>query len=330
MAAVIEQTFDAAFEHADTTNTVELVRTLIGVEPELVQDFDLTLIDPSARVQVRIDKNNAPKEMVERYAGQMSFSAFPPPVFTLDPLTVDGNTRVAARKIREERFTPALVIPVRWQEADDDMKRRLVFLGETLNNTNGKPLDRAERREMVRNGLELGLSTKQVSQTVGFPINTVNKIRLEVAGEEKLDRVGLSDLKLSDASLRALGKAADLNDQPFHDLAMLVRDSAFTSGETTALAASVRETGSDQLGVERIAREREANAQRIADLARGEQGKPPAARVLRQRLGFVVGREPRAFIETNREQMQEHLDLLEQSVVILNDTINQQRALIQS
>ena len=75
-----------------------LIEALVGVKPRLEQEFDLTTIDPDGRVQVRIDKNNAPREMVERFAAQMSFSAFPPIVVTQDARIIDGNTRYRARR----------------------------------------------------------------------------------------------------------------------------------------------------------------------------------------------------------------------------------------
>jgi len=319
-----EQGFDSQFDSVNFTDPSELIEVMTGTKPRLVAEFDLTAIDPDERVQVRIDKNNAPKEMVERFAGQMAFSVFPPIVVTQDAHIIDGNTRFRARLKREERYSPALVVPIAWEGADAKMKIRLEYLGLALNNINGKALDRVERRKMVRDALQLGMSSKQVTMTVGFPANVVSGIRRELDGEAKLERVGL-EITVRDAALRALGKASDLNDKPFSELATLAADAGFNASEIGALAATVRDVGSDELALERIARERDANAQRIADRKRGGDGHPPASRVLRQRLGFIENREVSALVETNRERMQDHLGALEAAIAKLTEVVAAQR-----
>jgi hypothetical protein len=104
---VEQQSFDGRFDSVDFTDANDLIEAILGAKAKLNAEYDLTLIDPDGRVQVRIDKNNAPREMVERFAGQMSFSVFPPIVVTQDNRIVDGNTRYRARLKREDRFTPA-------------------------------------------------------------------------------------------------------------------------------------------------------------------------------------------------------------------------------
>lgn len=334
MTVVENEGFDSNFDSVNFTDAADLVEAIIGVEATLEQEFDLSRIDPDGRVQVRIDKNNAPREMVERFAGQMAFSAFPPIVVTADARIIDGNTRYRARRKREDRFCPALVVPVAYEDADEALKTRLEYLGLALNNSNGKALDRKERRTMVRDALELGMSTKQITATVGFPATVVNGIRRELEAETKLERVGLNDpnepLQIRDASLRSLGRAVDLNDQPFAGLATLAIDAGFAASEISALAASVREVGSDELALERIAREREANVQRIADRRRGGNGHPPAARTLRQRMGFILARETSALVETNRERMAEHLEALEQTIAKLESVLAEQRQVVEA
>jgi hypothetical protein len=324
--------FDGNFDSVDFTSANELIETLVSVKPRLEQQFDLTTVDPDERVQVRIDKNNAPKEMVQRFAAQMSFSLFPPIVVTEDARVVDGNTRVKARRAREERYCSALVIPVSWDDADELTRTKIEYLGLALNNSNGKPLDRAEKRKMVRDALQLGMTPKQITATVGFPTSVINAIRLELAGEKKLERVGLKapdeETKMRPAALRSLGRQVDLNDQPFTELATLTDEAGFAVGEISALAAAVRETGSDELGLERIAREREANAQRIADRAQGKDGYPPAARQLKSRLGFINDKEVSALVETNPERMADHIEALESAIAKLQEVLVEQQKLV--
>lgn len=323
-----EEGFDGRFDSVDFTSALELIEVITGHKARQIDEYDLTAVDPAGRVQVRIDKNNAPKEMVERFASQMAFSVFPPIVVTEDNRIIDGNTRVAARRKREERFCTALVVPVSWDEGDGAQRIQIEYLGLALNNSNGKALDRIERRKMVKDALEMGMSPRQVQVSVGFPLNVVNGIRHEIAGEHKLGRVGLTDIKLRDATLRALGRASEMNDDPFRELAVLTADAGFSAAEIKALAASVRETGSDQLGIERIGREREANAQRIADRKRGGDGHPPASRKLRQHLGFILKQEPAALLETNVEQMAEHTEMISDSIDVLQDLLAAQQEVI--
>jgi hypothetical protein len=326
-----DASFDSGFDSVNFTDAIELIEAMVKAKPRLEPKFDTTKIDPEGRVQVRIDKNNAPREMVERFAGQMAFSDFPPIVVTEDARIIDGNTRYKARLQRNERYTPALVVPVSWDKADNETKVRLEYLGLALNNSNGKALDRVERRRMVRDALALNMSTKQIATTVGFPTNVINNIRKEVEAEAKVALVGKEELidadkpVLRDAALRALGKAVDLNNEPFAELAQLTADAGFNASEVAAMAASIRDTGSDQLGLERIERERDANAQRIADRKRGGNGYPPASRALRQRLGFIDAKDAQALVETNREKMDDHLAAIEAAIEKLTTAAELQR-----
>src|SRR5262245_41166753 len=169
-----EKLFDGNFDSTDFVDPSALIESMVGLKPKLETDFDLTRIDPDERVQIRIDKNNAPREMVQRFASQMAFSKFPPIVVTRDPRIVDGNTRYRGRVEGGERYAAALVIPIEYDTAEPEMKVRLHYLGLALNNSNGKALDKAERREMARNAILLGMSTRQISSTVGFPDKTIN------------------------------------------------------------------------------------------------------------------------------------------------------------
>ena len=327
---VLEQQFNGTFNHADFDDPSSMIEALTGVRPELDPEYDLTRLAEKDRLQIRIDKNNAPKEMVIRFAEQMAYSAFPPIVVTADDRTVDGNTRVAAYRRRDQRFAPALVIPISYDDAEPEMQLRLQFLGHALNNSNGKTLDRVERRAMAREAIALGMSDRQIAQTTGFPTTIVAGARHEMIAESRMAELGIEvgDLKIADASLRALGRAANLNDAPFKALAELTRDAGLSAGDIKTLATSVRETGSDALGLERIDREREDRALQIADRKAGRAGKPPVARQLRQRLGFVLNHTAEALVERSRDDMAGHLEKLEQAVEVLNQAIGRQRELI--
>jgi hypothetical protein len=317
-------TAERIIEHEGTRRAFQLCEQLFGEPPVIEAEFDLSRVNLDERVQVRFDKNNAPREMVNRFAWQMSESKFPPIVVTVDAVIVDGNTRAKARREREDRYVSAVVLPVNGKDADDVTKERLIFLGQALNALNGKPLDRKEQREMVRHSLSLGMSAKEIQSAAGVKANVVTAVRNEVAGEDKLLRVGLPVDLVRDTSLRALGKASNLNDAPFAELAKLTADAGFNAREVAALAGSVRGLGSDTLALDRVATERDANATRIAQRKEGHDGHPPASRQLRQKLGYINTRPPAAFVETNTDVMADYLDELKTAAAILAETITLQ------
>jgi hypothetical protein len=88
------------YNGAKVAEIEKCIQALLGVEAEFTDRYDRLQIRGDDRVQSRIDKNNAPKFMVERYANQMGEFTFPPVIVTQDHVTVDGNTRVKARAQR--------------------------------------------------------------------------------------------------------------------------------------------------------------------------------------------------------------------------------------
>ena len=297
----------------------ELADEILKVDLAYDDSYDLSQVDLTDRIQVRIDKNNAPKEMVERFTWQMSNSLFPPIVVTEDDVIVDGNTRAHAHRQREDRYVHALIVPVARHGADEETVQRLELFGQALNSVNGKSLDKNEQRSMVYHLIRLGRSNREIQVSAGVKNNVVAQIRNEVEGEDKLLRVGLPIDLVSGPALRALGVVADLNDQPFAELAQLTEDAGFNVGEIRGMAATIRETGSDELALERIKKERDANATRITERRSGTGGHPPAARQLRMRLGFINSRVPEAFVETNTEIMGDFLSELQQAVAVLSE-----------
>jgi hypothetical protein len=324
-AETFNGTFDDAINLSDVTS---LIHALLRVEAEYVEDFDYHKLNPAERIQVRIDKNNAPREMVQRYVHQMAYSQFPPVVVTADDRIIDGNTRVRARWEREERFANALVVPINYGDADDATRERILLLGRMLNNTNGKGLDKTERKLMVRDGLKLGMSERQMTGTIGFPPATVRAVKREIAGQDALVRVGLDQDLLKGSVLGTIGLYDELNEEPLRELARLVADANFGAKEAKGLAVDVKRAGSDEEALRIIRHAREGNAQRIEDVARGGVGKPKQSKQLRQRLGFITARDADVLIETDPAEMPEHLDALAQAIDVLTTTVRKQRELI--
>ena len=310
--------FNGDFRNIGTvTDVPNLIRGLLGVDAEVVEDFDLLQLDPDDRLQVRLDPNNAPAEMVNRFVHQMSFSQFPPPVVTKDNRMVDGNTRRKAFAIRETRFAPVMVIPISFDEADDDTKRRLVLLGLMLNNSNGKPLERAERKSLVKDALAVGMNNTQIAGISGFNMNQVAAMKREISGEELLEDLDVKPGNLKGSQLGAIGQHEDLEDERLEPMVKLAVDANLGAKEIKALGVDVRRAGSDDDAKRIVKQARESNAARIKEVEKGGTGKPPAARGLRQKLGFITARNAEAMVETNPNEMTEHLNTVEASIDIL-------------
>jgi hypothetical protein len=299
----------------------KIIKDTLGVDADFEPQFDRLKIPADERVQSRIDKNNAPAHMVNRYANQMGEFDFPPVVLTKDGIKIDGNTRVAAHTKRGDRYIPALVIPVVWSEADATTRRKLLLISEMINNMNGLPLDDTERKKMARTMIEDGRADEDIVGKVGLNLNVVRELREKHKGRLRLSSLGVN----ADAGhivnvLRAFGKptAQDLDDTTFTKLAELTSDAGLKSNEIGALATALAQQGSAELRSERLARERQARADQITALRTG-QVVPKLAASLRKKLAALFEHPLTAFIEHDPELVQEHVDLLEKAEEILRN-----------
>jgi hypothetical protein len=315
------------------TAVVEIERLGFGFTE--VADYDLTRLDYTRRVQVRETKHYNPRELVERYAAQMSETAFPPIVVTADDWIVDGNTRVDARvRLRKEKFAPAYVLDVEWDGArtTEKQKRLLVALAATLNANAGLPLSAREAREVTAELIKLEWKAEQIARAIGAKPATVTQVRKEIAAVEKLTRVGLNlngSGGVRGASLRALG-AKDvlaLNDVPFRELATLAADAGFNASEITTAAKQARELGADDKAMEMLRHLRVENNDRIQEQKLTGAAKPPVSRQLRQHLGFVTkyqGRE-QELLETDPKVSEAHIASLTTSIQVLSAVLEMQQ-----
>lgn len=315
-----QATFDGRFDAASAdTNVPELIEGVVGVKPEFVEDYDLHLMTDDDRLQVRVESNVAPAFMVNRMANQMAHSKFPPIVVTADDKMDDGNTRRRAYRKREIRFVPAWRIPISYDESDEETQNKLVFLGRLLNNSNGQPLGRTEQRLMARDAIELGLSNAQTVGTVGLSPNIVRAVRREMRGESVVTRVGLPKETLASSQKGALGEFEHVHDEPIKALVELARDANLSVTDIKHLGVDVAQASSDTAAAAVVEAERKALNDRIADVAAGRVGKPPAAKLLRQRLGFITSRDAEQMIERNDANMRAHLEAVEAAIETLTE-----------
>lgn len=313
-----------------STAVVEIER--LGFSCTEVAEYDLTKVDYNRRVQVREVKHYNPRELVERYAVQMSETAFPPIVVTADGWLVDGNTRTEARKrIRKEKFSPALVLDVAYETATAKQKRYLNILAGTLNANSGLALTSKEGRLLAVDMIAEGFKAEQIARALGIKPAGVTQVKKEIEAEAKLKRVGLgTNGSLKGASLRALG-AKDvlaLNDAPYRELAKLAADAGFNASEISSTAREIKETGADDASIKRIEELRVEMNDRIREHELTGVGKPPVSRQLRQHLGYVakfVGRE-QELIETDPKVSEKHVETIKSAIVVLTEVLRLQEA----
>lgn len=317
-------------KYASTVESImQMVRDVAGVEPSYEPSYDLLQLDPRGRVQVRLDKNNAPQEMVDRYRFQMSQSEFPPILVSADRRMIDGNTRGKARLARDEIYTPAIIVPLSWDDGSKDERLRLILLGQVANNMNGKPLSEVERIEAIRNAIKDGWPNARIVYQLGFDEKTVRNLRDEHEARERLAKVGFEDPNVPPAVIRAMGKhGVNLDDDAFAAMAGLAIDAGFNAGEVATIATSLRESPSAETRAERLGREREAQQVRIAEKARGGNGHPPLSRRLKGALHLLTESSHPAedFVERNPDAMVDYLRVLEIAHASLGRIIELQAA----
>jgi hypothetical protein len=293
--------------------------------------YPLANLSPERRIQVRDDKNYAPKEGVARYAEQMGHSVFPPIIVTEDGWIDDGNTRVGGALVRGQNFYPALVLGVEWEgpTTTEAQRQNLYLLAATLNSQNGNPLTESEKRRACAEALRAGWKAEQIGRAVGVHASGVTQIRKEIDAEIKLHKVGMdSNGSLKGASLRALGtkEALGLNDEPFKALAVLAGDAGLNAGEINTAAKEAKATGSDTAAIAYLDTQRTEMADRIRNRQLTGVGSPPVSRQLRQHLGFITkfaGREAE-LIEGNPNVFGTHVEALKSAIAVLTEVLKRQ------
>jgi hypothetical protein len=309
-------------ESGKSSVVIRIITEVLGVEPVLDESYDLYNLRPDERVQSRIDRNNAPAHMVKRYASQMGEFEFPPIVVTQDGVKTDGNTRVKARAERGDRYCSALIIPIDYMTADDETKRKFLYVSEQINNLNGLPLDMEERRKMAETMIALGSSDAEICTKVGLPLRDVRAIREEYMARSRLQIVGKeAEIKtLSPGALRAFGKPkiAELDDEVVASLVDLSSEAGLKANEVKSLAISLGVAGSPELQAERLVRERESRADQIKARSAGLEA-VSRARGLRSSLKVLFAYPATAFVEHNVEWADEHADILGRAQEVLRE-----------
>lgn len=307
--------------------------------------FDLELLSPDRRVQVREPKHYAPKENVLAYAIHMENGArFPAIVVTEDNWIVDGNTRVGASLHRKQKRFPAIIVDVQWETASETKRDELRLVAAGLNDQNGQRLTRSESRAVIAAALRRGLKQEHIARYLGVNSATIGAVRRELQATQKMERVGLrpdnngasfesaAKAVFGGVPLRALGgkPVQDLNDEPFKELALYAKDAGLSTKEVEDLGKELKELASDRAQLDRIVELRVENDERIRQVdLEGGKGKPPVSSQLRQRLGFILEdtRTITLMVERNSDNWTMHADAIKRTIAKLQAVLAEQERL---
>lgn len=314
---------------ATSKSPAELELDRLGFKYTLVPEFNLDQLSDDRWVQVRESEHYAPKEQVQRYVVQMSESTFPPIVVTKDNWGIDGKTRIQARKVRNEKFCTAFMLDESYEGATDKRRNEMAALGATLNCNAGMALTSREIRAQVRNFITLNWKSEQIGRALGAKASVVTAVRKEIAAENRISNLDVPADKLSGATLRALGgkDIVAINDAPYAGLANLAADAGLNAKEISATAKELREAGSDSAALEILAQERAEMEPRIRDHRDTGVGKPPASRMLRQRLGWInqYAVKERELVETSAAGQAVAIEYLQKAITVLTKALELQK-----
>jgi hypothetical protein len=300
----------------------ELCLRYVGVEPTFDQHYDRLQVRMQDRVQARIDKNSAPDFMVKRYAAQMSESHFPAPLVTSDNIPVDGNTRLKAHALRSTRYIEVWVLPIAWETADENMKRKLLLLSLGINAMNGLPLDEDERLKYAQELISDGQSDEEIAGKTGVAMSKLAALRDKYRATERLVHLGINPnhLTLPETTLRAFGKptAMRLDDEAFQDVVNLARDAGLKGSAISAISTALNEATSPETRRERLGRERQALQPQILARQHGHLH-PMQTTKLWKALELLNEHPVTSFVEGNSEKAPEYVQLIDKAVEKLTE-----------
>jgi ParB-like chromosome segregation protein Spo0J len=298
-------------------------------------DYEYAVPNTSRRVQIREEKHHAPKGQVSRYKNALKQGdKFAPIVVSKDGFIVDGNTRSQASSELGYPTIQAVILDRPWEGTGAEhqkVQRRMKMLGAGFNVRNGKGIDNEEIRLLIEFvGEGSGYDATRIAALIGVTATTVTNFFHEKTARERAEELGVRlNGSLSATQLRALGKAK-VNDRPWKAVAELTQKSGMKAGEIDDLVKRSKDAGDDQKALSLIEHEEEVRADQIADYTASGKSIPPAAARLRQKLGTLLqmDADSTSMVERTPGHMEEHLDVLQRSLAILERVIDEQQQAI--
>lgn len=270
-----------------------------GIRHDRVENYPVASI--KTHLQVRHDtdaagdvKYNLPK--VREYVAKYKAGSTPPAIGVTDDGTlVWGNHRVEAARRAEVADVPAIVLHLNAADADEHTVAVLMTLSGRENAEHGLPLSAKDRELIVRKEIELGTTSGAIQQAYGMTSQQVTGLRREIDAEKRLTDLGIAtavdNAHLSRSTIRAFsGKdARALTNAPFKDLVALTIDAGLVAKDVNDIAATAKDTGTEDDAIRTIAAKRAELGQRIAELATGGTVRPTPLSRLRKVAAEATG-----------------------------------------
>lgn len=289
-----------------------------------VEDFDISEIE--VRSQVRSDKDVAPQDRVRAMCEWMKRGEpIPPGVITKDGVIIDANSRITSAKRIGRTKLPMLILDCNY----DDRAIELLVLGIELNHGQSQEIDKKAKREHTRTLLREGYTVARITEILELDSSTVTSIKQEFLAAEKLQKLKIGK-NGNPKALRALGRAADLHDKPFADLAKLVLDAALNAREINDLAKRLREQESDEAMHEVLTAERMKLAGVIHEVKTRGAPKSRPSRALKRVLGGInkyANTETAALLEMQADAAVEYVADVSTAISVLNRILEGQQQL---
>jgi hypothetical protein len=232
--------------------------------------------------QVRFGANQAPKEVVDRYAIAMGAGAvFPCILVGTDGTLWQGHTRTkAALKIGRTTF-PAYVAEIMSLEQGR-------YLAAYENLIHGEPLDRLERIQIASDMLARGISADQIARDVGMQASFVRRVSASLRFDDRAKKLQVPVDGMSDAVKQTIVKGNTL-DRVFQSVVNLARDGKLTAADVEDLVTDISSEGSETKQLEAIQKARDGKyGERIDQVTRGYvTPNPSLPSQLRMHLGFL-------------------------------------------
>lgn len=289
-------------------------------------------LDIARRIQIRNDSALAPfakvahlKEVLDNHKDRPTQLLMPPLILTQDMYVVDGNTRTEALHRAGWDEFPAFVLDMRYQNAPAANEKLLRMIGTRFNLVHGEGLSRGQIEELILNLANEDESPEDLARTLGLSKNMVTSVIHAQAAKERATRLGLKlNGKATRSHLAALGtpnRAKNLTDPVFAKLITLVTKGGVSTTDQGHLLKRVDEATSEEAKVTVVAQEVLARGSMVD----GGNKVPSLAVQLRQRLGFMTGKNAGLFIETTPESAANHRKMVRESISFLEDVLEFQR-----
>lgn len=269
---------------------------------EFEPNFAVADIRDAEGIQVRLDKNRAPKDQVAKYATAMKHGAtFPAIVVNENNELIDGNTRVQARR----------------KNGDDTIAVYVLFgvtaldarsLSVEMNQSNGLAMTDDEIRAFIEGAVKDGQhpEVRSLARMTGVRETKITRWIAEMLFEGRSTRAGISERHIAvlPASTRAALQATRL-EAVFEALTVLCAEAKLPTALVKKMVGQVNGAPSEQAALKIISAERMLRADEIRAVASGFSPRDRASKGSAQHLGGLQRFEVDDLLDVSPEKQYE-------------------------